>query len=132
MNDCVGNKIYIGDKVICSDMKYADLLIGVVVGFTPMKARIRYVRSENYRRNGSMGEQLKESYQIFVYEHHPTVLNVPPKRWLIGYGEEDFDVKCPVCGWNDIFDVCTLSAVRDIARQMHYCQNCGERLEVDV
>ena len=66
MLDCVGNQIDIGDKVICSDMLYADLLIGEVIGFTPKKARIAYRRSETTWDNRKT--QLKETYQIFVYE----------------------------------------------------------------
>ena len=65
MVDCVGNKLFIGDKVVCSDAIYADLLIGEIIGFTPRKAKIRYVRSgEN---NQILREQNKESYQIFKY-----------------------------------------------------------------
>lgn len=72
MVDCVGKELSIGDKVICSDMKYADLLIGEVVGVTPKKARIRYSRSEYGEAYGVKGqkEQLKESYQIFKYEEN--------------------------------------------------------------
>ena len=66
MKDCMGKEISLGDKVICSDMRYADLLIGEVIGFTPKKARIRYSRSEHL--DMEKHEQLKESYQIFVYE----------------------------------------------------------------
>jgi hypothetical protein len=70
MVDCVGKELKIGDKVICSDMNYADLLIGEVIGFTPKKARVRYHRSEYSEAYGMRGkkEQLKESYQIFKYE----------------------------------------------------------------
>lgn len=63
MKDCLGNELHIGDKVICSDMNYADLLIGEIVGFTPQKARIKYVRSEVQR--SAPRECLKESYQIY-------------------------------------------------------------------
>ena len=65
MKDCVGKELCIGDKVVCSDMRYADLLIGEIVGFTPKKARVLYVRSE-YLDYGKK-EQLKETYQIFKY-----------------------------------------------------------------
>ena len=70
MVDCVGKELKIGDKVICSDMNYADLLIGEVIGFTPKKARVCYHRSEYSEAYGMRGkkEQLKESYQIFKYE----------------------------------------------------------------
>ena len=70
MVDCVGKELRIGDKVVCADMKYADLLIGEIVGFTPKKARVLYKRSEYGEAYGVKGqqEQLKESYQIFKYE----------------------------------------------------------------
>ena len=70
MVDCVGKELSIGDKVVCSDMKYADLLIGEIIGFTPKKARVLYKRSEYGEAYGVKGqkEQLKESYQIFKYE----------------------------------------------------------------
>lgn len=63
MKDCVGQELHIGDHVAASDMNYADLLIGEVIGFTPMKVRIKYKRSSyDY---GYVKETLKESYQIF-------------------------------------------------------------------
>ena len=65
MKDCVGKELHIGDRVVCSDMKYADLLIGEIIDFTPKKARVRYARSEHLDY-GKM-EQLKETYQIFKY-----------------------------------------------------------------
>ena len=65
MLDCVGKELKIGDKVVCSDMRYADLLIGEIIDFTPKKARVRYTRSEY--QHLSTQEQLKESYQIFKY-----------------------------------------------------------------
>ena len=70
MVDCVGKELKIGDKVVCADMRYADLLIGEIVGFTPKKARVAYKRSEYGEAYGVKGqkEQLKESYQIFKYE----------------------------------------------------------------
>lgn len=63
MKDCLGNELHVGDQVICSDMNYADLLIGEIIGFTPKKARIRYVRSDF--QQGAPRECLKEPYQIF-------------------------------------------------------------------
>lgn len=70
MVDCVGRELKIGDKVVCADMKYADLLIGEIVGFTQKKARVLYKRSEYGEAYGVKGqkEQLKEAYQIFKYE----------------------------------------------------------------
>jgi hypothetical protein len=66
MVDCVGKELKIGDKVICSDMNYADLLLGEVIGFTPKKIRVKYHRSISgfdFRK-----DQLKHPYQVFKYE----------------------------------------------------------------
>ena len=65
MLDCVGKELNIGDKVICADSRYADLLIGEVVKLTPQKAWVRYHRSEYGKQYTH--EKLKESYQIFKY-----------------------------------------------------------------
>lgn len=65
MVDCVGKEINIGDKVICADSRYADLLIGEVVKLTPQKAWVRYHRSEYGKQYTK--EKLNESYQIFKY-----------------------------------------------------------------
>lgn len=65
MVDCVGKELNIGDKVICADSRYADLLIGEVVKLTPKKAWVRYHRSEYGKQYTN--EKLKESYQIFKY-----------------------------------------------------------------
>lgn len=65
MVDCVGNELKVGDKVICSDMNYADLLIGEVIGFTPKKIKVKYHRSIDgfdFRK-----DQLKYPYQVFKY-----------------------------------------------------------------
>lgn len=62
MKDCIGNELKIGDKIVAADMRYADLLIGEIVGFTPKKARISYVRSS--WQDERTETQLKESYQI--------------------------------------------------------------------
>lgn len=71
MVDCVGKELKIGDKVVCSDMRYADLLIGEIIDFTPKKARVRYTRSEH--QSLPPHEQLKESYQIFKYSDSEVV-----------------------------------------------------------
>lgn len=64
MLDCLGKELNIGDEVICSDNKYADLLVGEVIGFTPKKARIKYTRTIQ----NTEGISLKESYQICKIE----------------------------------------------------------------
>ena len=114
MVDCVGKELKIGDKVICSDMNYADLLIGEVIGFTPKKARVRYHRSEY---NGAYGmgkkEQLKESYQIFKYEE--VVRCKDCKQW---HEETGF------CAKNSRFDVEKMEW--DMFKEDDFC-SYGER-----
>ena len=63
MIDCMGKELHIGDKVICSDGQYSDLLIGEITGLTLKKAKINYVRSafpDEPRK-----ESLKYPYQIY-------------------------------------------------------------------
>lgn len=50
-------------------------------------------------------------------------------QWIIGVNDDNFDVKCPKCGWNDIFEVAGIAAVERIAKTMHYCPNCGARMD---
>lgn len=96
MVDCLGRELVIGDKVVCADMKYADLLIGEVIGFTPKKIRIRYKRSE-YGEIDSYNQQLKESHQVFKYAD---VVYCKDCKWRAGgcpyllinaYPREDYD-----------------------------------------
>lgn len=108
MLDCVGKRLNIGDKVVCSDMRYADLLIGEITGFTPKKARVRYERSEYFNAYGQEGkhEQLKESYQIFKYEDkvHAHWKRTPTSNTLYcsacdKISESQIETKyCPDCG----------------------------------
>lgn len=50
-------------------------------------------------------------------------------RWIIGVDNDDFDVKCSKCEWTDIFEVAGISAVERIAKTMHYCPNCGAKMD---
>lgn len=50
-------------------------------------------------------------------------------RWIIGTDNDDFDVKCSKCEWTDIFEVAGISAVERIAKAMHYCPNCGAKMD---
>lgn len=66
MKDCMGRDLNIGDKVICSEARYADLLLGEVIGFTDKKIRISYVRSSLQQMTPE--ESLKYFWQVFKYE----------------------------------------------------------------
>lgn len=50
-------------------------------------------------------------------------------QWIIGVDDDNFDVKCSKCGWTDIFEVAGIAAVERIAKTMHYCLNCGARMD---
>lgn len=50
-------------------------------------------------------------------------------HWIIGVDDDDFDVKCSKCEWTDIFEVAGIAAVERIAKTMHYCPNCGARMD---
>ena len=50
-------------------------------------------------------------------------------QWIIGVDNDDFDIKCPKCEWTDIFEVAGIAAVERIAKAMHYCPNCGAKMD---
>ena len=60
------------------------------------------------------------------------VVPVVHGRWIIGVDNDDFDVKCLKCEWTDIFEVAGIAAVERIAKSMHYCPNCGARMDGGV
>ena len=51
-------------------------------------------------------------------------------HWIIGDDNDDFDVKCSKCEWTDIFEIAGIDAVERIAKSMHYCTNCGAKMDV--
>ena len=63
MKDCVGHILHIGDKVVCSDAKYSDLLLGEVIGFTECKIRVKCSRSIDSFQHSA--ESLKYPYQVY-------------------------------------------------------------------
>ena len=130
MVDCVGKELSIGDKVVCSDMRYADLLIGEIVGFTPKKARVRYTRSEYGEAYGVKGqkEQLKESYQIFKYKE------VKEAYWQHRGKHNDYIwAECSNCGFREEnWKVVEMGASDTdyIAVKLPYCPECGSHMNV--
>ena len=50
-------------------------------------------------------------------------------QWIIGADNDDFDIKCPKCEWTDTFEVAGIAAVERIAKAMHYCPNCGAKMD---
>ena len=61
----------------------------------------------------------------------PTVDAAPVRHghWIIGVNNDDFDIKCSKCKWTDTFEVAGIAAVERIAKAMHYCPNCGARMD---
>ena len=60
------------------------------------------------------------------------VVPVVHGKWIIVTGDDEFDVKCPKCGWDDIFEVAGIAAVKMISEPMHYCPNCGAKMDGGV
>ena len=50
-------------------------------------------------------------------------------HWIIGVDNDDFDIKCSKCEWTDTFEVAGIAAVERIAKAMHYCPNCGAKMD---
>lgn len=73
------------------------------------------------------------SYELVIeiLDNIPTVNAAPVVhgQWIIGVDDDDFDVKCSKCEWTDIFEVAGISAVERIAKAMHYCPNCGAKMD---
>lgn len=128
MLDCVGKELQIGDKVVCADRQYADLLIGEIIGFTPKKARVRYHRSEYGDAYGVHGqnEQLKESYQIFKYEE------VKEAYWQHRGAHNDYIwAECSNCGFREEnWKVVKLgkSDTDYVDVKWSYCPKCGAKM----
>ena len=61
----------------------------------------------------------------------PTIdaVEVVHGHWIIGVDNDDFDIKCSKCEWTDTFEVAGIAAVERIAKAMHYCLNCGARMD---
>ena len=129
MLDCVCKELQIGDKVVCADRQYADLLIGEIIGFTPKKARVRYQRSEYGDAYGVHGqnEQLKESYQIFKYEE------VKEAYWKHRGAHNDYIwAECSNCGFREEnWKVVKLgkSDTDYVDVKWSYCPKCGSIMD---
>ena len=133
MTDCVGKELSVGDKVVCADMKYADLLIGEIIGFTPKKARVRYQRSAYGEAYGAtQKEQLKETYQIFKYEEvRHGEWNIRSEIYkMIDDVDEELFVECPFC--HRQYNVPYLfddEKILEYAREEYpYC-HCGAKMD---
>lgn len=100
------------------------------------KAAIRCV--ENQCVDGKMwGNEETEGTLVDAYELMDDLSDIPSAdvapvvhgQWIIGVDDDDFDVKCSKCEWTDIFEVAGIAAVERIAKTMHYCLNCGAKMD---
>lgn len=88
-------------------------------------------------RNAILGEHPDMHYPSWyanIIDSIPAadVAPVVHGEWIIGVDNDDFDVKCSKCEWTDIFEVAGISAVERIAKAMHYCPNCGAKMDGGV
>ncbi len=63
-HDCVGNKLTIGDNVVCSDGYYSELLIGKVIRFTPHQIVCECFRATD--KSARLFETRKYSHQVHL------------------------------------------------------------------
>ena len=124
MVDCVGKELNIGDKVICADSRYADLLIGEVVKLTPQKVLVRYHRSE-YGKEYTH-EKLKEPYQIFKYVEVVRCKDCKHTRKKSAQEQFMYNENVCICTKEDIWGITKNEPVWDD----WFC-SCGERKNND-
>lgn len=84
-----------------------------------------YVRTAGYKTRERVWETRGAIQKLPAADVEPVVHG----QWIIGVDNDDFDVKCSKCEWTDIFEVAGIAAVERIAKAMHYCPNCGARMD---
>lgn len=87
-----------------------------------------YVRTAGYKARERVFEAEEAVHRLPAADVAPVVHG----KWIIGTGDDEFDVKCPKCGWDDIFEVAGIAAVKRISEPMHYCPNCGAKMDGGV
>lgn len=88
----------------------------------------RLTKVEVTNRLATMTDEKREIAEMPAADVVPVVHG----KWIIGTGDDEFDVKCPKCGWDDIFEVAGIAAVKRISEPMHYCPNCGAKMDGGV
>lgn len=88
----------------------------------------RLTKVEVTNRLATMTDAKREIAEMPAADVAPVVHG----KWIIGTGDDEFDVKCPKCGWDDIFEVAGIAAVKRISEPMHYCPNCGAKMDGGV
>lgn len=106
---------------------------------TGLRCRGGFIVTEYIDREAAL-TAVDETYLDYLAVVKAAVLKIPSAdvapvvhgRWIIGTDNDDFDVKCSKCEWTDIFEVAGIATVERIAKAMHYCQNCGARMDGSV
>lgn len=62
MLDCLGRELCVGDKVVCADGYYSDLLVGEIIKLTPQKIKVYCTRASNMKQEPF--ETIKYPYQV--------------------------------------------------------------------
>lgn len=78
---------------------------------------------------GTFKVPMADLVDVFAEIPAADVAPVVHGQWIIGVDDDDFDVKCSKCEWTDIFEVAGIAAVERIAKTMHYCLNCGAKMD---
>lgn len=90
------------------------------------------IRRNHYDRKNGNKHFINGIETVLEYAENLPAADVVPVvhgKWIIGTGDDEFDVKCPKCGWDDIFEVAGIAAVKRISETMHYCPNCGAKMD---
>lgn len=103
------------------------------------KAAIAYIREQSEEcqkafeelggESGIYADAYNDLAEDFYSIPAADVAPVVHGQWIIGVDDDDFDVKCSKCEWTDIFEVAGIAAVERIAKTMHYCLNCGAKMD---
>ncbi len=112
MYDCVGNELHIGDKVVCSDGYYSELLLGTVIKFTDKMIVCEVVRSLNQK--GDYFETRKYPYQVHLVQYTKIAL----KDTFINESADSpyIDYYCTTCGNKDT-----------VCKDDNFCSMCGAK-----
>lgn len=90
------------------------------------------IRRNHYDRKNGNKHFINGIETVLEYAENLPAADVAPVKhgqWIIGVNNDDFDVKCSKCEWTDIFEVAGISTVERIAKVMHYCPNCGAKMD---
>ena len=90
------------------------------------------IRQNHYDKEHGSKDFIYGIETVLEYAESLPAADVAPVvhgQWIIGVDNDNFDVKCSKCEWTDIFEVAGIAAVERIAKAMHYCLNCGARMD---